>query len=77
MDTRSLKSFVKNHQDEILKKVEELQNFGPTDIGILKNQIERGIRLRRKMKVVPFVEMKDLYIGFIAIRVVQKERGYA
>ena len=77
MDTRSLKSFVKNHQDEILKKVEELQNFGPTDIGILKNQIERGIRLRRKMKVVPFAEMKDLYIGFIAIRVVQKERGYA
>jgi hypothetical protein len=77
MDTRSLKSFVKNNQDEILKKVEELQNFGPTDIGILKNQIERGIRLRRKMKVVPFAEMKDLYIGFIAIRVVQKERGYA
>ncbi len=77
MDTKSLKSFVKNHQEEILKKVEELQNFGPTDIGVLKNQIERGIRLRRKMKVVPFVEMKDLYIGFIAIRVVQKERGYA
>lgn len=77
MNTKSLKNFVKNHQEEILKKVEELQNFGPTDIGILKNQIERGIRLRRKMKVVPFAEMKDLYIGFIAIRVVQKERGYA
>ena len=77
MNTKSLKNFVKNHQGEILKKVEELQNFGPTDISILKNQIERGIRLRRKMKVVPFGEMKELYIGFIAIRVVQKERGYA
>jgi hypothetical protein len=73
----TLKSFVRSHQDEILKKVEELQNFGPTDIGVLKDQVERGIRLRKKMKVVPFVEMRDLYIGLIAIRVVEKERGYA
>ena len=76
MKTESLKNFVKCHQDEILKKIEELQNFGPSDIGDLKGQLERGIRIRKKMKVVPLVEIKELYIGFIAIRVVEKERGY-
>jgi hypothetical protein len=44
---------------------------------MLKEQLVRGIGVRNAMKVVSISEMRDFYIGLIAIRVVEKERGYA
>ncbi len=77
MKTETLKNFIRINHKEILTKVDELAGFGPTDICMLKDQIVRGIGVRAAMKVVPISEMKDLYIDLIAIRVVEKERGYA
>jgi hypothetical protein len=76
MKTQSLKSFIRVNQKEILVKVDELSNFGPEDICMLKDQVVRGIGVRNAMKVVSILEMRDLYIGLIAIRVVEKERGW-
>ena len=50
---------------------------GRSDICMFKDQVVRGIGVRTAMKVVSISEMRDLYIGLIAIRVVEKERGYA
>jgi hypothetical protein len=77
MKTETLKNFIRINHEEILSKVDELAGFGPTDICMLKDQVVRGIGIRSAMKVVPISEMKDLYIDLIAIRVVEKERGYA
>jgi hypothetical protein len=77
MKTQTLKNFIRINQKEILGKVDELEGFGPTDICMLKEQIVRGIGVRNAMKVVSMTEMRDLYIGLIAVRVVEKERGYA
>jgi hypothetical protein len=77
MKTQSLKNFIRINHKEILGKVDELAGFGPTDICMLKEQIVRGIGVHSAMKVVSITEMRDLYIGLIAIRVVEKERGYA
>ena len=76
MRERTLKTFIRNNQQVILDKVAELENFGPTDICVLKNQIEHGIKVREKMKVITLNELTQLYIGLIAIRVVEKDRGY-
>lgn len=76
MRERTLKTFIRNNQQIILDKVAELENFGPTDICVLKNQIEHGIKVREKMKVITLNELTQLYIGLIAIRVVEKDRGY-
>jgi hypothetical protein len=43
---------------------------------VLKNQIEHGIKVRERMKVVTLGELTQLYIGLIAIQVVERERGY-
>jgi hypothetical protein len=76
MKTQTLKNFIRTNQGEILTKVDELANFGPTDICMLKEQVVRGIGVRSAMKVVTLSEMRELYIGLIAIRVVEKGRGY-
>ncbi len=76
MKTQNLKNFIKVNHKEILTKVDELAAFGPTDICMLKEQVVRGIGLRNSLKVVSLAEIKELYIGLIAIRVVEKERGY-
>jgi hypothetical protein len=55
----------------------KVAGFGPSDICMFKDQVVRGIGVRTAMKVVSISEMRDLYIGLIAIRVVEKERGYA
>ncbi len=77
MKTEMVEKFISLHHEEILKKVEELENFGPTDICFLKGEIERGIQISKMKKVVSLLEMRGLYIGLIAIKVVEKERGYA
>jgi hypothetical protein len=77
MKTETLKSFIRINHETILGKVDELAGFGPTDICMLKDQVVRGIGVRSAMKVVSMAEMRDLYIGLIAIHVVEKERGYA
>ena len=76
MKSEALKSFIRIHNEEVLKKISELQNFGPEDICMFKEQVVRGIRIRSRMKVVNIDEIRELYIGLIAIRVVEKERGY-
>jgi hypothetical protein len=77
MKTQNLKNFIRINHQEILTKVDELAGFGPSDICMFKDQVVRGIGVRSAMKVVSISEMRDLYIGLIAIRVVEKERGYA
>ena len=76
MKTQNLKKFIRVNHNEILTKVDELADFGPTDICMLKDQVVRGIGVRNAMKVVSLSEMRDLYVGLIAIRVVEKGRGY-
>ena len=76
MRERTLKTFIRNNQQVILDKIAELENFGPTDICVLKNQIEHGIKVRERMKVITLNELTQLYIGLIAIKVVEKDRGY-
>lgn len=76
MKTHNLKNFIRVNHQEILTKVDELAGFGPTDICMLKDQVVRGIGVRNAMRVVSLSEMRDLYIGLIAIRVVEKGRGY-
>ena len=77
MRERTLKTFIRNNQQVILDKVTELENFGPIDICVLKNQIEHGIKVRERMKVITLNELTQLYIGLIAIKVVEKDRGYS
>ncbi len=77
MKTQTLKNFIRINHKEILSKVDELTGFGPTDISVLKEELVKGIGVHNAMKVVSISEMRDLYIGLIAVRVVEKERGYA
>jgi len=77
MKTQTLKNFIRINHKEILSKVDELAAFGPTDICLLKEQLVTGIGVNNAMKVVSISEMRDLYIALVAVRVVEKERGYA
>jgi len=77
MRETTLKTFIRNNQQVILDKVAELENFGPTDFCVLKNQIEHGIKVRERMKIITLNELTQLYIGLIAIRVVEQDRGYS
>ena len=77
MKAEIVEKFIRFHHKDILEKVEELENFGPTDICFLKGEIKRGIQVSKMKKVVSLLEMRGLYIGLIAIKVVEKERGYA
>ncbi len=67
--------FVHDHQDEIVAKIRELDNFGDSDIAMLKQQILNGINIRKHMPVVPFVEIKQLLVGYFAIKFIEDEMG--
>jgi hypothetical protein len=66
-------TFVHDHQDEIIAKIKELDNFGDADIAILKRQILRGINIRKHMPVIPFDEVKQLLVGYVAIKFIEDE----
>ncbi len=66
-------AFVKDHLDEIVEKVIELDNFDYSDIAQMKYQITDGIVMRKKMPVVPFEEIRNLLVGYVAIRFIEEE----
>ncbi|MCP4130571.1 MAG: hypothetical protein GY754_06275 [bacterium] len=68
--------FVKDHKDEIIAKIRELDNFDYTDIGFLKCQIVRGINIRKKMPVVPLFEIRQLLVGYAAIKFLEDELNF-
>ncbi len=68
--------FVHDHIDEIVAKIHELDNFSETDIAILKSQIVRAIAIRKKMPLVPVNEIRELLVGYIAIRFIEEELGF-
>ena len=69
-------TFVHDNRDQIAAKVKELDNFNDVDISILKMQIVRGINIRKHMPVVPFDEIKQLLVGYIAIQFIEDELGF-
>ena len=69
------KTFVHDHQDEIVAKIKELDNFEDTDIAFLKQQILEGINIRKHLPVVPFEEIKQLLVGYFAIKFIEDELG--
>jgi hypothetical protein len=70
------KTFVQDHWNQIAAKIKELDNFNDADISILKTQISRAINIRRHMPVVPFDEIKELMIGYLAITLIEDEMGF-
>lgn len=76
MNEIQYQTFVQDHWDQITAKIKELDNFNDTDISILKTQISRGINIRRHMPVVPFNEIKELMIGYFAIKLIEDEIGF-
>ena len=68
--------FMHDHRDEIVAKIKELDNFSDADIAILKRQIIRGINIRKHMPVVPFEEVKQLLVGYFAIKFLEDETGF-
>jgi len=73
MNGNQYQIFVHDHQDEIISKIKELDNFEDADIAILKRQILRGINIRKHMPVVPFEEIKQLMVGYFAIKFIEDE----
>jgi hypothetical protein len=73
MNDLQYKTFVHDHQDEIIAKIKELDNFGDADIAVLKRQILRGINIRKHMPVIPFDEIKQLMVGYVAIKFIEDE----
>lgn len=75
MNETQYKIFVHDHQDEIVAKIKELDNFEDADIAMLKRQILNGINIRKHMPVVPFEEIKQLLVGYFAIKFIEDELG--
>ncbi len=73
MNDVQYQNFVHDHQDEIIAKIKELDNFDDADIAILKRQILRGINIRKHMPVIPFEEIKQLMVGYFAIKFIEDE----
>jgi hypothetical protein len=69
-------TFVHDHQEEIVKKIRELDNFGDADISILKMQIAEAINIRKHMPVVPINEIRQLLVGYVAIKFIEDELGF-
>ncbi|MBN1532409.1 MAG: hypothetical protein JXA20_07090 [Spirochaetes bacterium] len=69
-------TFVRDHRDQIVAKVKELDNFDDTSISFLKTQIIRGINIRMRMPVVPMNEITQLLVGLVAIRFIEYELGF-
>jgi hypothetical protein len=76
MNEAQYQTFVHDNRDQIAAKVKELDNFNDVDISILKRQIVRGINIRKHMPVVPFDEIKQLLVGYIAIKFIEDELGF-
>ncbi len=76
MSEAQYQTFVHDNRDLIVAKVKELDNFNDVDISMLKRQIVRGINIRKHMPVVPFDEIKQLLIGYIAIKFIEDELGF-
>ncbi len=76
MNEAQYQTFVHDHQDEIVAKIKELDNFQDADIAILKRQILNGITIRKHMPVVPFEEIKQLMVGYFAIKFIEDELGF-
>jgi hypothetical protein len=75
MNEAQYKTFVHDHQDEIVAKIKELDNFEDADIAMLKRQIMSGINIRKHLPVVPFEEIKQLMVGYFAIKFIEDELG--
>ncbi len=76
MNESNHQTFVLDHMDEIIAKIKELDNFGDVDISIVKTQITRAINRRKHMPVVPFDEIKQLLVGYMAIKFIEDELGF-
>jgi hypothetical protein len=76
MNELQYKIFVHDHEDEIIAKIKELDNFESADIAVLKRQILRGINIRKHMHLVPFEEIKQLLVGYIAIKFIEDELDF-
>ncbi|MBN2159926.1 MAG: hypothetical protein JW807_11060 [Spirochaetes bacterium] len=70
------RTFVHDHQDEIVEKIRELDNFGDADISVLKVQILEAINIRKHMPVVPINEIRQLLVGYAAIKFIEDELGF-
>ena len=68
--------FVHEHRDEIVALIKELDNFNDMDISFHKIQLVRAINIRKHMPVIPFDEIKQLLIAYIAIRFIEEELGF-
>jgi len=73
MNAMQYATFVHDHRDEIVDRIRELDNFSDADISILKSQILQGINIRKHMPVVPMNEIRQLLVGYIAIRFIEDE----
>lgn len=76
MTEETYKAFIHDHLQDIVKKVRELDNFDYADISFLKGQIVHGINIRKKMPVVPLEEIRNLLVGYIAIKILEEEIGF-
>ncbi len=70
------KKFVHDHVGEIVEKVIELDNFSESDIAVVKSQIVSGINRKKKQPVAPMSEIKQLMVGYIAIKFIEEELGF-
>lgn len=73
MEQAAYDTFVRDHADEIVKKIIELDSFDDADIAMLKRQIGHGIAMRKKMPVVPMEEIRQLMVGYVAILIIEEE----
>lgn len=76
MNAENYAAFVHDHLNEIVAKIQELDNFSETDIAFLKNQIVHAIIIRKKMPVVPVQEIRELLVGYIAIRFIEEQLDF-
>ncbi|HOT46117.1 MAG TPA: hypothetical protein PLM53_17780 [Spirochaetota bacterium] len=76
MNDIQYRTFVHDHRDEIVAKIRELDNFQDADIAVIKRQIVNGISIRKHMPVVPFDEIKQLMVGYFAIKFIEDELGF-
>lgn len=68
-------TFVKDHREDIVAKVKELDNFDDISLSFYKTQLLEAITIRAKMPVVPMAEIRQLLVGLVAIRFIEHELG--
>ncbi len=72
MNERYMIKFIESHHDKILKEIENLKDFTPENLEFFKQQVIRGIRLRKKMKAIPIKEVEGLYVSLFAILAIEQ-----